>query len=152
MKLRKAEINDIERLADIRKIQLQDEGQKPDTDMDEHLRRFFTEKMSSGELVEWVAEDDNDKIIATAAVIFMDYPPAFTNPTGKKGYVANMYTADEYRGQGIAGTLMQKLEREARDRGITKLMLHASVMGRKAYAKAGYHETDVVMEKDISDR
>ena len=157
MKFRRADLNDIDILAEIRKKQIQDEGQKPDTDMDEDLRRFFNEKMSSGELVEWVAEaEDGDgsehagQIIATAAVMFMDYPPAFTNPTGRKGYVCNMYTADEYRGRGIAGALMEKLEDEARRRGLTKLVLHASKMGRIAYAKSGFEETDVVMEKTVS--
>ena len=149
MIFRKADLNDIDKLAEIRKKQIQDEGQKPDTDIDEDLRRFFREKMGSGELIEWVAETE-DGIIATAAVLFMDYPPAFTNPTGRKGYVCNMYTADDYRGRGIAGELMAKLEDEVRGRGLTTLVLHASVMGRKAYAKNGYHETDIVMEKHIS--
>lgn len=148
MDFRKAEMKDIEQLAAIRKKQLQDEGQNPDTDMDENLLGFFREKMASGELIQWVAEDCG-AIIATGAIIFMDFPPAFTNPTGRKGYVANMYTADEYRGQGIAAVLMKKLEQEARDRGITKLVLHASTMGRKAYVKSGFQETDVVMEKDV---
>lgn len=149
MKCRKATLEDIAQLAEIRKIQLQDEGQKPDVNMDQDLHRFFEEKMRSGEMIEWVAEDEAGKIVATAAIIFMDYPPAFTNPTGRKGFVANMYTADEYRRQGVAAQLMQKLEQEAKSRGLTKLVLHASVMGRKAYAKIGFKETDLVMEKDV---
>ena len=58
MIFRKADLSDIEQLAEIRKKQIQDEGQKPDTDMDEDLRRFFSEKMSSGELIEWVVETE----------------------------------------------------------------------------------------------
>ena len=124
--------------------------------MDEDLRRFFNEKMRSGELIEWVAEtedgeespDSKGRIIATGAVMFMDYPPAFTNPTGRKAYVCYMYTADEYRGQGIASEIMNKLEGEARRRGLTKLVLHASKMGRIAYARNGFEETDLVMEKN----
>ena len=148
MIFRKAEISDIEHLAGIRKLQLQNEGQKPDINIDQELRRFFEEKMKTGELVEWVAEEG--EIIATAAILFMDFPPAFNNPTGKKGYITNMYTADAYRRQGIATQLMQKLEQEAKKRGVTKLILHASEMGRKAYAKCGYEELDVYMKKEIS--
>ena len=148
MIFRRATLVDINEISDLRKMQLQDEGQIPSVNMDEELYRYFTEKMSNGELIEWVAEE-NGKIIATSALIFMDYPPAFTNPTGKKGYVANMYTADAYRGQGIAGQLLEKLEQEAKNHGLTKMVLHASEMGKKAYVKSGYHETDVVMEEDI---
>ena len=151
MTFRIAGIEDIEKLSEIRKKQLIDEGQKPDVDMDDELRRFFTDKITSGELIEWVAEDESGMIVATAAIMFMDLPPAFTNPTGRKGYVANMYTADEYRGKGLAGKMLEILEQEARARGITKLMLHASRMGRKAYVKSGFTETDTLMEKTVQD-
>ena len=149
MIFRRAEIEDVVRLIELRKLQLQDEGQTPDVDIDQKLDIFFKQKMQSGELVEWVAEDDTGRIIATAAVLFIEFPPGFTNPTGKKGYITNMYTADEYRGQGIAGLLLMKIERESKERGITNLMLHASEMGRKAYVKSGFRERQVVMEKKI---
>ena len=152
MKYRKASSDDISVISEIRKKQLQDEGQKPSVNMDKALYQFFKDKISSGELIEWVAEDDDGTIIATSAIIFMDFPPSFTNPTGKRGYVANMYTSDEYRGQGIAGQLLEKLEEEARERGVEMLFLHASDMGRKAYVKSGFVETDTFMEKIITDR
>lgn len=118
--------------------------------MDNELHQFFLDKMSSGDLIEWVAEDDDGSIIATSAIIFMDFPPSFTNPSGKRGYVANMYTSDEYRGQGIAGQLLERLEKEARERGVEMLFLHASELGRKAYVKSGFTETDTFMEKLIN--
>lgn len=152
MKYRKASSDDISVISEIRKKQLQDEGQKPSVNMDKALYQFFKDKISSGELIEWVAEDDDGTIIATSAIIFMDFPPSFTNPTGKRGYVANMYTSDEYRGQGIAGQLLEKLEEEARERGVEMLFLHASDMGRKAYVKSGFVETDTFMEKIITGR
>ena len=103
-------MDDIEQLITLRCLQLQDEGQKPDVNIERELCNYFKEKMESGELVEWVAEESDRRIIATAAVAFMDFPPTFTNPSGKKGYITNMYTADKYRGHGIAGTLLKKLE------------------------------------------
>ena len=146
---RKATINDIVQISELRKKQLRDEGQKPSINMDEELHQFFKDKMSSGDLIEWIAEDSNG-IIATSAIIFMDFPPSFTNPTGKRGYIANMYTSDEYRGQGIAGRLLEYLEKEAQARGVEMLFLHASDLGRKAYVKSGYVETDIYMEKLIN--
>jgi membrane protein involved in colicin uptake len=41
----------------------------------------------------------------------------------------------------------ERMEQEAEDRGVRKLTLHASALGRKAYIKSGYCETDVLMEK-----
>ena len=155
MKFRRAELSDIKEISELRKLQIQDEGQSPDIDIDEDLHRYFEKYMGSGELIEWVAvEDDDDgsgdgRIIATAAIIFADYPPSFTNKTGRTGYVANVYTAPEYRGKGIAGQLLDKVEEEAKARGITKMILHASEAGRKAYLKSGYFDVDYEMEKII---
>lgn len=55
MNYRRAEVRDIPVLADLRKKQLIDEGQKPDLDMDYELTDYFEKKMSDGSLVEWVA-------------------------------------------------------------------------------------------------
>ena len=149
MTFRKADIGDIEQLIRIRKIQLQAEGQKPDVNIDEDLRRVYNEKMRTDDLIEWVAEDENGEVIATAAVLFMDFLPAFNNPAGKRGYVTNVYTMDAYRRKGIAGKLMQELEDEALKHGVAHLVLHASEMGRKVYGKYGYLETHSVMEKHL---
>jgi len=148
MIFRTASLEDIHEISEIRKKQIQDEGQTPDIDIDEDLRRYFEKYMKSGELIEWVAEEDG-RIIATAAIMFMDFPPSFRNKTGRTGYVGNVYTADEYRGRGIAGQLLDKLEQEARKRGITMLLLHASEAGRRAYLKSGYEDIDYEMEKRI---
>jgi len=148
MRFRRAELSDIKEISEIRKKQIQDEGQTPDIDIDEDLYKYFEKYMGSGELIEWVAEDEG-RIIATAAIVFMDFPPSFNNKTGRTGYVGNVYTADAYRGKGIAGQLLEKLEEEAKQRGITRLLLHASEAGRKAYLKSGYYDVDYEMEKDI---
>lgn len=148
MIFRTASLEDIHEISEIRKKQIQDEGQTPDIDIDEDLRRYFEKYVKSGELIEWVAEEDG-RIIATAAIMFMDFPPSFRNKTGRTGYVGNVYTADEYRGRGIAGQLLDKLEQEARKRGITMLLLHASEAGRRAYLKSGYEDIDYEMEKRI---
>ena len=155
MRFRKAELSDIREISEIRKKQVQDEGQTPDIDIDDGLYAYFEKYMRSGELIEWVAEEqgasneEGGRIIATAGVMFMDFPPSFTNRTGRTGYVCNVYTADEYRGQGIAGQLLEKVEEEAKARGITKMLLHASEAGRKAYLKSGYFDVDYEMEKII---
>lgn len=149
LRFRRATLDDIETLSEIRKNQLQDEGQEPLSDIDHELYHFFREKMEKEDLVEWLAEDQSGEIVATSAILLMDFPPAFNNPSGKKGYITNMYTADEYRGQGIAGKLLQKVEAEAKERGVTKLFLHASEMGRRAYIKSDYLETSEMMIKDL---
>ncbi|MBQ4870334.1 GNAT family N-acetyltransferase [Priestia megaterium] len=148
MKFRKATVNEIDQLIYLRKKQLVDEGIEPNQEIDTELKEFFTNKMSDGSLVEWVVED-NDKIIATGAIIFYEFPPTYTNKSGKKAYITNMYTKESYRGQGIATKLLTKLVAEAKTAGIIKIWLGASKLGRPVYKKFGFKETDEWLELDI---
>ncbi|MFP7736144.1 GNAT family N-acetyltransferase [Priestia aryabhattai] len=148
MKFRKATVNEINQLIYLRKKQLVDEGIEPNQEIDTELKEFFTNKMSDGSLVEWIVED-NDEIIATGAIIFFEFPPTYTNKSGKKAYITNMYTKESYRGQGIATKLLTKLVAEAKTAGIIKIWLGASKLGRPVYKKFGFKETDEWLELDI---
>ena len=148
MEYRKADRGDIEHLMALRKKQLIDEGLSPDTDIDGQLREFFTRTMAEGSLIEWVAEDAGE-IVATAAVLFLNFPPTFTNPGGRRAYVTNMYTKDACRGRGIAPELLGRLVAETKQAGIPVLLLTASAMGRPVYEKFGFRQAGKWMEMTI---
>lgn len=148
MNFRKANLNDITKLIELRKKQLIDEGIAPSEDIDDELYLFFNKKIQDGSLIEWVAEK-NEEIIATGAVTFYEFPPTYTNKSGRKAYITNMYTREDYRGQGIATTMLNKLVSEAKIEGITKIWLAASKLGRPVYKKFGFKETDEMLEFDL---
>ena len=148
MKFCKATVNEIDQLIYLRKKQLVDEGIEPNQEIDTELKEFFTNKMSDGSLIEWIVED-NEEIIATGAIVFYEFPPTYTNKSGKKAYLTNMYTKESYRGQGIATKLLTKLVAEAKTAGIIKIWLGASNLGRPVYKKFGFKEADEWLELDI---
>ncbi|PFZ90007.1 GNAT family N-acetyltransferase [Bacillus wiedmannii] len=145
MKYRKANIDDIDKLVELRKKQLVDEGIEPNIDIGRELYDFFKNKLSEGTLIQWLVED-NEETIACGAVIFYEFPPCYTNKTGKKAYITNMYTNENYRGQGIATKLLTKLVDEVKISGISQIWLGASKMGKPVYKKFGFMETDVFLE------
>ena len=53
----------------------------------------------------------------------------------KKAYIMNMYTVPEYRRRGIAYQTLDKLVKEAKERGISAISLEATDMGRPLYEK-----------------
>ncbi|WP_435171881.1 GNAT family N-acetyltransferase [Paenibacillus glycanilyticus] len=150
MNYRKAEIEDIEALMSLRKQQLIDEGIAPDQDIDEELRTFFANKLTDGSLMEWVVEADSE-IVATAAVIFYDFPPSFTNKSGKKAYITNMYTDIRYRGHGIATQLLNRLVEEVKSAGVQTVWLAASQLGKPVYKKFGFQEANDWMEMHLKE-
>ena len=139
---------DIPVMCEMRKQQLIQSGIDPKTDIDAELYRFFTDKLDDGSLVEWMLEE-NGKVIATAGILFIEFPPSYRNPTGVRGYITNMYTAPEYREKGIASSMLEKLIEEARKRSVFRICLRASEMGKSVYKQFGFEESDRWMELDL---
>ncbi len=150
MKFRKASLDDIDVLVKCRICQLIDEGQEPNIDITEANREFFRRMMSSGQMEEWVCEED-DRIIATGGLIYYEFPPSFTNGKGLKAYITNIYTAPEFRGRGSAPQMLAILEREARDRGVCRIWLEASRMGKPVYEKYGFSGNDTMLAIEVMD-
>lgn len=144
MIFRKATVDEIPELVECRKKQLVDEGQSPDIDITEPNIEFFRERFESGQMEEWVCEDDG-KIVATGALIYFDFPPSFVNNGGHKAYISNIYTVPEYRGRGIAPKILEILENIARERGCCRVWLEASDMGKPVYQKCGFDENGMVL-------
>jgi len=105
--------------------------------------------MSDNSMIELIAEVDG-KIIATAALIVYDFPPSFSNKTGKKGYIAIVYTKPEYRRQGISTTLINKIVAIGKEKGITKFFLYASTLGKLLYLKCGFEDTGDWLTYEVS--
>ena len=61
--------------------------------------------------------------------------PTYHNPSGKKAYIMNMYTAPEYRRQGIAIHTLDVLVKNAKEQGVLQIVLEATDMGRLLYEK-----------------
>ncbi|MEK5078494.1 GNAT family N-acetyltransferase [Solibacillus sp. FSL W7-1436] len=145
MEFRLATTNDMELLIDLRKRLLVEEGQTVSSNIDEQLRNFFEKQLSSDQFVQWIIEKEKSAI-ATGGIHFMSFPPSYSNPTGIRGYILNMYTAPESRGQGLAKQLVERILAEAQERNVHHLFLIASPMGKPLYKKIGFKENDIYME------
>lgn len=148
MNYRRCTEDDIPLMCQMRKRQLTRADVDTSIDIDAELFRFFSDKMADGSLVEYFLEE-NGEIIATAGILFIEFPPAYSIPTGVRGYVTNMYTAPEYRRQGIATSMLLKLMDEAKARGVTQLCLRATDMGKPVYEKFGFEESGRWMDLDL---
>lgn len=144
MNYRKADMRDISSLVELRKKQLIDEGCYSDSDIDDELKRYFSEGIEKHTLVVWLAIEE-EYIIGTAGVCYFQYPPSFTNPTGKIAYITNVYTRDEYRKQGVATELLELVMEEVKSEGCKFARLHASEQGKGLYEKIGFADAQGFM-------
>ncbi len=83
---------------------------------------------------------------ATAAICLFNRLPYDKNLSGREAYVLNVYTRPEFRGRGFAEALVAEIEKFSEEKGIEKLWLNASPMGKPLYLKRGFTENPTEMD------
>ena len=106
---------------------------------------YYRRALESGEHIAYLVYD-NGKFIGAGGLSFYQVMPTYHNPTGKKAYIMNMYTASEYRRQGIAFHTLDLLVNDAREQGVSQIALEATDMGRPLYEKYGFVKMEDEME------
>ncbi len=106
---------------------------------------YYKRALESGEHIAYLVYD-NGTFIGAGGVSFYQVMPTYHNPTGKKAYIMNMYTALEYRRQGIAIHTLDLLVNDARELGVSQIALEATDMGRPLYEKYGFVKMEDEME------
>lgn len=138
---KRAAVEDIDELVRTRIIvlraanQLSDEEDMSQVEQESYV--YYRRALASGEHIAYLVYDDKT-FIGAGGVSFYQVMPTYHNPSGKKAYIMNMYTAPAYRRQGIAYTTLGLLVEEARTQGVSQISLEATDMGRALYEKFGF--------------
>lgn len=147
--IKKATQEDIKELVRTRIIVLRAANKlSDDVDMSEVEKQsydYYTHALKNGEHIAYLVYD-NDKFIGAGGISFYQVMPTYHNPSGKKAYIMNMYTAPEYRRQGVAYRTLDLLVNDARKKGILQIGLEATDMGRPLYEKYGFVKMQDEME------
>ncbi|MBD8973762.1 MAG: GNAT family N-acetyltransferase [Clostridiales bacterium] len=146
---KKATIEDIDELVRTRIIVLRAANKvSDDVDMslvEKESYEYYMRALETGEHIAYLVYD-NGTFIGAGGVSFYQVMPTYHNPTGRKAYIMNMYTASEYRRQGIAFHALDLLIKDAWEQGVSQIALEATDMGRPLYEKYGFVKMEDEME------
>ena len=109
---------------------------------------FFRTHLAAGDFISFLCFDGG-AAAACSGLSLQVHPPTYETPSGKSGYITNMYTRPEWRHRGLARKLVDLLVEAAREAGCTKLYLNASAMGRPLYESYGFRPVENEMVFDI---
>lgn len=140
MEIRKATKEDIDRLVAnrIEFLQsMQSFTEEAIKDYEQRTHDYMVKHLPDDSMVAWLALEEGE-IIATAFVCFYEVLPLRFNPTGKNGTIYNVSTHPNHRRKGIATQLLKQLIQDAKERGVGKLYLTATEMGKPLYEKLGF--------------
>lgn len=146
---KKAALEDIDELVRTRIIVLRAANRlSEDVDMslvEKESFAYYKHALESGEHIAYLVYD-NGTFVGAGGVSFYQVMPIYHNTTGKKAYIMNMYTAPEYRRQGIAFHTLDLLVKDAKEQGVTQIALEATDMGRPLYERYGFVKMEDEME------
>ena len=146
---KRARMEDIYELVRTRIIVLRAANKLPDdVDMsvvEEESYAYYRRALENREHIAYLVYD-NGIFIGAGGVSFYQVMPTYHNPTGKKAYIMNMYTAPEYRRQGIAFHTLDLLVKDAKEQGKLQIALEATDMGRPLYERYGFVKMEDEME------
>ena len=146
---KKASIEDIDELVRTRIIVLRAANKLSyDVDMsmvEKESYAYYRRALENREHIAYLVYD-NGMFIGAGGVSFYQVMPTYHNPTGKKAYIMNMYTAPEYRRQGIAFHTLDLLVKDAKEQGMLQIVLEVTDMGRPLYERYGFVKMEDEME------
>lgn len=108
-------------------------------------REYYKKALSEHSHIAYLVYD-GDKVVGCGGVSFFSVMPTYHNISGEKAYIMNMYTAPEYRRQGIASKVLELLVTQAKNRGAVQISLEATKMGEPLYQSNGFKKMNHEME------
>ena len=81
---------------------------------------------------------DGESVIGAGGICYYEVMPMPYNTSGKRAYIMNMYTAEQYRRRGIAGKVLDLLLADAKQKGVLQVSLSATELGKPVYKKRGF--------------
>lgn len=113
-------------------------------------RAWAARRLRTGRFVGFIVEE-RGRPVASGCVWVKRVHPRPAAATLDEAYLLSMYTEPAHRGKGHAERIVRAALAWARERGLPRMTLHASDMGRPLYEKLGF-ERRWEMKLDLGGR
>ncbi|MBK7668749.1 MAG: GNAT family N-acetyltransferase [Sphingobacteriaceae bacterium] len=101
------------------------------------MTAYFSKATADGTCISFIAKCDGI-VGGIGSIHLREMPGNFKNPTGKWGYIMNMYTLPAFRRNGICKGILDLLVEEGTKYGVTAFELHATNEGELVYKQNGF--------------
>lgn len=104
-------------------------------------KRWARARLKNHELMAWVVKSADGRVAGGGCVWLEPVQPRPHRTSMVQPYLLSMYTEPDFRRRGVASMVVKEAIAWCRKNKYERLMLHASVMGRKVYSKLGFKRT-----------
>jgi GNAT superfamily N-acetyltransferase len=89
----------------------------------------------------YIVETSGGRVAASGCLWLREQQPSRGRPASLVPYVMSVYTDPKFRRKGLASLIMKETMAWSRKHGYRKMILHASLVGRKVYSQLGWKRT-----------
>jgi Acetyltransferases len=140
IEFRKANINDIEQLTNMRISMLCENNNFNEDyikDLSISTSKYFLDGISNNSIYVLIAVEEQN-IIAMSCLSYFKIPPNDWCITGKTAYLGNMYTIPMQRKRGIATKLLSMIINQGKADNCERIILNPTDSGKSIYEKYGF--------------
>jgi len=141
MQFRSANYDDIEILVESRIEVIRNVFKIPPNKDLSHLERasmlYYEQSFSNGEHIACLVFDGG-LFVGSGGLCLQREMPSPDNEIGKCGYLMNIYVRKAYRRNNVGSQIVQWLINRAKEQGISKITLEASINGMPLYEHLGF--------------
>lgn len=145
--------DDIDLLCDLREKSLREVWSLPEGhDLSAAMagtRAYLNEAIPSGDHSAYLAFD-GELLVGCAGMSYSRVMPTPDDPTGRKGFVTNVYVEPSHRRRGIASRLLDLILDDAAGQGVDYVTLEASDDGRHLYVTNGFKPVTWAMWREVA--
>lgn len=120
-------------------------GEVPSDELIRENENFYIRHIADGSHLAFVALCQNEEA-GCGALCLTEELPSPDNPTGKCGYLMNIYVKDKFRQHGIAHKIVERLIEEATAHNCKKIYLETTRQGRPVYESMGFQDLPDMMK------
>lgn len=100
------------------------------------IRHYFREW--DGEDPFCLVAEEEGLVVGSIAASFYNHFPGPGDPSGIRAIIHNLCVLMDHRGKGIGGKLVREMLRVCREKGISRVSLYATDMGRPIFESFGF--------------
>lgn len=120
-------------------------GETPSDSLMHANAEYYVRHIADGTHFAIVASQSGEEI-GCGGVCFSEELPSPDNPSGRCGYLMNIYVREPYRCHGAAHGIVNFLVDKARAMGCGKIYLETTPEGRPVYASLGFRDMPDMMK------
>ena len=120
-------------------------GEAPSSELMERNKDYYKRHLADNTHLAYIALLEGEEA-GCGSICLSDELPSPDNPTGKCGYLMNIYVKEKYREHGIGHAIVSRLVEEAKIRNCKKIYLETTPEGRPVYESLGFHDLPDMMK------